>query len=141
MISEVNSSLQAMGLVQYLLALLFLMSYPLALTSFAGPRGRAYAALMAAAAATGFVGFTAPWEHGVLLVAMAVLAIGAFAAAVWLLDALLARLEFAAPRASRVRAGPAAAPGQVPLAVALHEAQAGTAAPHEPARSGALPIA
>lgn len=138
MISEVNSSLQTMGLVQYLMALLFLMSYPLALTSFAGPRGRLYAGLLAAAAAIGFAGFTTPWEHGVLLVAMAVLAMGAFSAAVWLLDALLARLEFSAPSP---RAGRVPAPDQVPLAVALQEAEAATAAPHKPARSGALPIA
>lgn len=138
MISEVNNSLQTMGLVQYLLALLFLMSYPLALTSFAGPRGRLHAGLLAVAAAIGFIGFTSPWEHGVLLVAMAVLAIGAFSAVVWLLDALLSRLEFSAPR---LRAAPAVAPDQVPLAAALQEAPAGTAAPHKPAHSGALPIA
>jgi hypothetical protein len=135
MFSEVNNSLEAMGLVQYLLVLLFLMSYPLALTQFAGPQGRRYAALLALAAAVGFVTATDPWEHGVLLVAVAVLAMGLFAAAVWLLHTLLAPLQWQAQRAP----AQAAAHAQVPLTAVLQESPAGDR--RKASRPGVLPIA
>lgn len=144
-ISEVNNTLQAMGLVQYLLVLLFLISYPLALTEFAGPRGRLYAAVAALAAAVAFVAFTNPWEHGVLLVAVAVLSVGFYAAAVWLLHAVLARLEMPAWHATMLQdtTTPAA---QVPLVTALQEPQTAMQAAmaggqHKNAGPGVLPIA
>jgi hypothetical protein len=137
--SEISNSLQAMGLVQYLMVLLFLMSYPLALTEFAGARGRQYAALVALAAAVAFVAFTSPWEHGVLLVAVAVLAMGAFGAAVWLLYAAMAHLDLGTPVAAR----PRAASAQVSLVTALQESESpGAGEPqHKTSPPGVLPIA
>lgn len=139
-ISEINNSLQAMGLVQYLLVLLFLMSYPLALTEFAGPRGRSYAVVTTIVAAVAFVWFTDPWEHGVLLVAVAVLAMGAFGGTVWLLYAVLERLQLSSvPRAAGVAQVLDA--GQVPLVTALQDSQDTAAVQHKTSPSGVLPIA
>lgn len=139
MISEINNSLQAMGLVQYLLVLLFLMSYPLALTEFAGPRGRSYAVVIAIVAAAAFVSFTDPWEHGVLLVAVAVLAMGAFGGTVWLLYAVLERLQLSVPQAAAVAQVVDA--GQIPLVTALQDSQGTAAVQHKTSPSGVLPIA
>jgi hypothetical protein len=89
MIQALQSSLHGMGPSQYLLAFFFLASYAYALGGFLGERGRRGAAAGAAAAALGFALLTDPWEHGVLVVAVAVIAMGAFGAGAWLLWALL----------------------------------------------------
>lgn len=136
MLNELNNSLQAMGLVQYLLVLLFLMSYPLALTQFAGDPGRSYAALLSSGSAVGFVVVTHPWEHGVLLMALAVLAMGAFAAAVWLLHALMLRLQPGMQSTVVARVAPARGAASAAL-----PQQAAVAAQRKASRPGVLPIA
>lgn len=87
--SELHDSLRTMGFVQLLLTQLFLASYAMALGGFNGPRGRVRAALVALLSAIAFVALSARWEHGALLVALAVGTLGLFVATVSLLSALL----------------------------------------------------
>lgn len=86
---ELHDSLRAMGFVQLLLTQLFLASYALALGGFTGPKGRLRAALAALLSAVAFVALSPRWEHGALLVALAVGGLGLFVATVALLSALL----------------------------------------------------
>jgi uncharacterized membrane protein YedE/YeeE len=88
-INEVSSSLENIGTAQYLMAFLFLGSYAFALGGFVGERGRRYAAAGAATAALAFALLNDPWEQGVLVVAAALVALGLFVGAVWLLWSLL----------------------------------------------------
>lgn len=81
--------MQSLGVEQYLLAFLFLASYALALGHFRTARGRLYSCACTLAAACAFAAITDPWEHGVLLVALALVGMGAFAGAVWATWALL----------------------------------------------------
>jgi hypothetical protein len=87
-IDALSQSLRAMGVQQYLLAFLFLACYSMTLSQFIGTRGRHYAAAGAATAAIAFAALTDPWEHGVLVAAVALVAIGLFAGAAWVLWAL-----------------------------------------------------
>jgi len=100
--NELDDSLHAIGLEQFVLAFAFLISYPMSLSSFAGLRGRRWASLAAFAAAAGFAAFTDPWMNGVLLLAVAVVGIGLFAAAVWAMSAMLGLVEGRAVRAAAV---------------------------------------
>lgn len=86
---ELHDSLRGMGFVQLLLTQLFLASYAVALGGFSGPRGRARAALAALLSAIAFVVISPRWEHGALLVALAVGGLGLFVATVSLLSAML----------------------------------------------------
>jgi len=81
--TAVGNTLQALGVEQYLLAFLFLVSYTFALSDFIGVRGRHYAVMGAITAAIAFAARTDPWTHGVLVVVVAMVAIGAFAGIVW----------------------------------------------------------
>jgi hypothetical protein len=109
--SAIRDTLQYLGVEQYLLALLFLTSYALALGHFRTARGRVYSVACMLGAAGGFVAVTNPWEHGVLLVALALVGMGAFAGAVWAIWALLGWPLDAAPLEEPEEApGPAAAP-------------------------------
>lgn len=83
---ELQHSLRAMGFVQLLLALLFVAGYALSLGGFVGATGRRRAALLALLSAIGFCVFTAPWVHGVLLIAATVGVIGVFIGVVMLLS-------------------------------------------------------
>ena len=96
--NELDNSLHAIGLEQFVLAFAFLISYPLSLSSFAGVRGRRWAGLAALAAAAGFSALTDPWMNGVLLLAVAVVGIGLFVAAVWAMSAMLGLVEGHAAR-------------------------------------------
>jgi len=86
--NQINSSLEAMGVQQYLMAFLFLACYCLALSQFMGSRGRVYAALGALVAAIAFAALTDPWENGVLVVAFTLVVMGLFAGTVWALWAV-----------------------------------------------------
>jgi hypothetical protein len=86
--NQINTSLQAMGVEQYLMAFVFLASYSLALSQFIGSRGRLYAALAAVVSAIAFARFTDPWENGVLVIAFTLVAMGLFAGTVWALWAV-----------------------------------------------------
>jgi len=126
-VHAVSSSLEAMGIEQYLLAFLFLFSYAFALSEFTGARGRLYAALTALACAIAFAARTDPWEHGVLVVAFALVAMGLFTGTAWGLWALLARFE-----------SPAGAPRAVPLR--RRSADVSSPAPVVPAPSAHVPL-
>lgn len=114
MFSSVSNSLEAMGVAQYLAAFLFLACYSMALSHFCGLKGRMYAAGGACVAAAAFVRCTTPWEHGVLVVAFAVVAIGGLAAAVWGLWALLGWDQPAHPLAEERIAAPTSLDGALP---------------------------
>jgi hypothetical protein len=102
--SAVGNSLQAMGVEQYLLAFLFLVSYTLALSDFIGVRGRHYAVISALTAAIAFAARTDPWMHGVLVVVVAMVSIGVFAGIVWGLWAAFGWPHTDAPVTERVEA-------------------------------------
>jgi hypothetical protein len=88
LIDALSQTLHAMGVRQYLLAFLFLGCYALTLSQLIGTRGRHYAGAGAATAAIAFAALTDPWEHGVLVAAVALVAVGLFAGSAWLLWAL-----------------------------------------------------
>lgn len=98
-IGEIHASLDAMGIEQQACVFAFLMSYPLVLGGLLERRGRRLAGAMAAASAFGFIAFTTPWMHAVLLVVLAVGGIGVFIAAVYLADYAARRLAGRGTRA------------------------------------------
>jgi hypothetical protein len=89
--NHIGSSLDAMEVEQYLFAFVFLMSYSVALSRWMGPRARGTAAAAALAAAGGLAAVSDPLEQGVLVMAGAVVAVGAMSAAAWLLCAVAER--------------------------------------------------
>jgi hypothetical protein len=89
--SEVLNSLQGIRVEGYVFGFLFFASYSFTLTEFIGTRGRRWAVLAAVANAAGFAATAPAWEHGVLLVAFAVVAMGGFMALSWGAWALLER--------------------------------------------------
>src|SRR5688572_8371041 len=86
---------------QYVLAFVFLGSYAFALGEFIGPRGRRIAVATAFGAAAAFAGLTDPWELGVMVVAFALVGMGVFSGAVWVLWMLASRLPVERPAARR----------------------------------------
>ncbi len=85
MIDGVSENLEQMKPEQYVLAFVFLGSYAFALGEFIGTRGRWIAAGTALGAAGAFAWLTEPWELGVMVVAFALVGMGLFAGAAWLL--------------------------------------------------------
>ena len=85
MIDGVAENLEQMKPEQYVLAFVFIGSYAFALGEFIGTRGRWIAAGTAFSAAVAFVWRTEPWELGVMMVAFALVGMGLFAGAAWLL--------------------------------------------------------
>ena len=83
---ELHASLDAMGVEQQACVLAFLMSYPLTLGALFEQRGRRIAAGLAAISVVCFGVFTDPWFHAVLLVALAIGAIGLFIVCVYIID-------------------------------------------------------
>jgi hypothetical protein len=102
--NELNHTLQNMGGLQLLLALLFLGSYAMLLGGFVDGRAQAIAALVAVVSAGAFIARTRPWEHGVLLVTFVVVGMGVFIAAAWLLTRLAGRATGVEPH-SELMAG------------------------------------
>jgi hypothetical protein len=92
-IDGVADNLEQLKPEQYVLAFVFLGSYAFALGEFIGPRGRRFAAGVAFAAAVGFAGFFESWELGVMIVALALVGMGAFAGLAWLLWRVGGRAE------------------------------------------------
>lgn len=93
-IGEIHASLDAMGVEQQACVFAFLMSYPLVLGSLLERRGRRLAGAVAAASALGFVFFTDPWMHAVLLVVLGIGGVGVFIAAVYLADYAARRIAW-----------------------------------------------
>lgn len=81
----VAESLATMGMVQALLATIFLASYVLALGKFVAARSRLVAAAIAVVAAGGFAACSRPWEAGLVLIAFVPLGMALLAAAAWAL--------------------------------------------------------
>ncbi|HEX5632622.1 MAG TPA: hypothetical protein VFX50_05315 [Gemmatimonadales bacterium] len=96
-----SHTLESLRVEQYLLAFLFLGCYSMALSHFVGPRARHWAVAGAITAATAFAACADAWEHGVLVVAVALVALGLFAAACWLLWALCGWADATAPGPQR----------------------------------------
>ncbi len=88
--SELHHSLESMGVLQYLFAVVFLICYALAIGDFLGAGARPAVGAIGLASAVGFSFATDPWVHGVLLTAFAVIGIGLFLGLAWLLKALFA---------------------------------------------------
>jgi hypothetical protein len=95
-IQSLKQILESMDVPQYLMAFLFLGCYCMSLSQFVGARARHWAVAGAATAAVAFIASCDPWEHGVLLVACTLVALGGFAASAWLLWALFGWPEAAA---------------------------------------------
>ena len=128
LIDDVAGKLEAMKPEQYVLAFVFLGSYAFALGEFIGARGRRIAIATALGAAAAFAGLTDPWELGVMVVAFALVGMGLFAGAVWLLWLLASRMPV------ERRAVPARAE---PRPVATGSAPAATPHPHVDTASAA----
>jgi nitrate reductase gamma subunit len=102
--NELNHTLQNMGGLQLLLALLFLGSYAMLLGGFVDGRAQAVAALVSVASAVAFVARTSPWAHGVLLVTFVVVGMGVFIAVAWMVTRLAGRATGVEPH-SELMAG------------------------------------
>jgi hypothetical protein len=91
-IGDIKSSLDAFGVEQQACVLVFLMSYPLALGALLEPKGRRIAGAVAGTSTVVFIAMTDPWMHAVLLMALAVVGIGLFIAAVYVADFVSRRI-------------------------------------------------
>lgn len=87
--NELQHSLHDMGVVQYLLAVTFLICYALVLGNFLGTDARLGVGLAGLVAAVGFSLLCDYWVHGILLTAFVVVGMGLFIGAAWLLKTLL----------------------------------------------------
>jgi hypothetical protein len=130
-IDDVAGKLEAMKPEQYVLAFVFLGSYAFALGEFIGARGRRIAIATALGAAAAFAGLTDPWELGVMVVAFALVGMGLFAGAVWLLWLLASRMPVE-PRAPARPAVKAAATAPAAAAASHPDVNASSAATASP---------
>jgi hypothetical protein len=89
MLESLASTLTDMGFVQLSLLFLAVGAYSLAINSALGSGLRGGAASTAFVASVGFATLTPSWMSGVVFLALAVLAVAAFAGAVWALSLLL----------------------------------------------------
>lgn len=89
--SEILDTLRAMERIQFALLMLFLTSYTLCLGSLLEAGGRRGAAFVALITAGGFVRFTDPWYHGLLLLVAMVGIVGLFALAAWVISFAVTR--------------------------------------------------
>jgi hypothetical protein len=83
-IADVATNLEALQPEQYVLAFVFFGSYAFSIGQLFERRGRAVCAWLAAGAAVGFIACCHPWERGVMLVALALVGMGAFSGVAWL---------------------------------------------------------
>ncbi len=89
MLDGLASILAEMGFVQLTLVFLAVGTYSLAINGAFGGTLRSGAASTSFAAAVGFSALTPSWVSGVVFLALAVLAVAAFAGAAWGVSALL----------------------------------------------------
>ncbi len=89
--NELNSTLENMGSLQLVLALLFLGAYAMVLGGFVEGSAQAAAGAMAMLSAAAFIALTTPWVHGVLLTAFVVVGMGLFIATAWVVTTLAGR--------------------------------------------------
>jgi hypothetical protein len=89
MLEGLRSTLAEMSFVQLTLVFLAIGAYAMAINGAFGPSARSGAASASFVAAVGFAALTPSWISGVVFLAVAVLAVAAFAGAAWALSALL----------------------------------------------------
>jgi hypothetical protein len=89
MFQGLASTLSDMGYVQLCLLFLAVAAYSIAINGAFGGNARSGAASAAFASAVGFATLAPSWMSGVVFLALAVLAVGVFAAASWLVAAAL----------------------------------------------------
>ena len=89
MLEGLSATLAEMGFVQLALVFLALFAYSLAINGSLGGTARSGAASASFVAAVGFAALTPSWISGVVFLAVAVLAVAAFAGAAWSISALL----------------------------------------------------
>ena len=82
-------TLETMNLPQLAMALVFIAGYGLALGRLVEGRVRAWSAVMAISAATGFVSQAADWVPAVMLVALVFALVAVLIAASWVLTAFV----------------------------------------------------
>jgi hypothetical protein len=87
--NELQHSLQHMGVLQYLMAVVFVICYALALGDFLGPNARWGLAVIAATCAVVFSVLSDYWVHGVLLTVFVLVGMGLFIGCAWLLKILV----------------------------------------------------
>jgi len=87
-VDELHQSLKAMGVLQYLCGVAFLIFYCLAFGNFLGTGSRVKVTAVAALAAGAFIAMSALWVHGVMLIALAVLGVAAYLLLAWMLAVL-----------------------------------------------------
>lgn len=122
---ELNKTLHQLTLAQYLLAVVFLLGYGIALGSMFGSTTRLRALLLALLAAAGFAGLTQPWEHGVLLILCAIAGVGLFIAVAWVFSLVTASARQAGVPRSATRSR---RPPRLRVSAALVVAKAARAA-------------
>jgi hypothetical protein len=83
-IADVARNLEALQPEQYVLAFVFLGAYAFSIGQLFERRGRTVCAWLAAVAAVAFIACCNPWEQGVMLVALALVGLGAFSGGAWL---------------------------------------------------------
>lgn len=89
MLEGLASTLSEMGFVQLALVFLAVGTYSMAINGSFGGGARSGAASASFAAAVGFSALTPSWMSGVIFLALAILAVAAFAGAAWAMSALL----------------------------------------------------
>ena len=81
---ELKQTLEGLGVIQLLLAFVFVIAYTLALGRMLEERDRWRAAALAFTSALFFSVFTTPWVHGIMLMSFVVVGIGLFMALAWI---------------------------------------------------------
>ncbi len=89
MLDGLGSTLAEMGFVQLALVFLAVGTYSMAINGAFGGGARSGAASASFVSAVGFAALTPSWISGVVFLAVAVLAVAAFAGMVWASSALL----------------------------------------------------
>ncbi|CAN7333068.1 hypothetical protein [Rhizobacter sp. LjRoot28] len=109
-----------MGALQHLLAVAFLIFYSLAIGGFLGSRARRTVVLAAMLSATAFIAAADNLVHGILLTALAVLAVGVYLAVAWALKCVCeaalapARMSYDLASSEMISALEEVEPGVIP---------------------------
>jgi hypothetical protein len=134
LMSDLQHSLHSMGVIQYLLAVMFLICYALTLGGFLGPQARYGVAATGLLSAAGFSALADYWVHGVLLTTFVIVGMGLFIGVAWLLKTLVIAWQHRS-RARSLAAAASLAEGQAaaePECVHAHVASADEAASFTP---------
>jgi hypothetical protein len=122
LLDALGSTLSDMGFVQLALFFLVVSAYSVAINGAYGPNLRSGAASASFAAAAAFSALSTSWMGGIVFLAIAVLAVAAFAGATWAMSALLGfgpELVIAAESIAEERAPEEPVPTRVPVPQAV----------------------